>query len=226
MKRSPIKPGKPLQRRAPLRAAAPAKAEVKIPNARKCKVCGDLFRPSRGLQTWCTPECGVKLAGRLVAKKEAKAKTDDKRQTRAALEALKTLKELRAEAQNAFNRFVKFRDRLAGHGCICCGAPLDWDSGKPGGSVDAGHYMSRGSTIELAFDERNVNAQRKSCNRPGGTTRAKFAAGMAARYGQAVVDELEGPHDLPQLRHDDLRAIRDTYRAKANALEKVLRASP
>ena len=82
--------------------------------------------------------------------------------------------------------------------------------------------MSRGSSIELAFDERNVNAQAKSCNRPGGTTRAQFRAGMVERYGEAVVAELEGPHELTQLRHDDLRAIRDKYRKMANELAKSI----
>lgn len=88
--------------------------------------------------------------------------------------------------------------------------------------MDAGHYLSRGSSIELAFDERNVNAQAKSCNRPGGTTRAQFRDGMVERYGSAVVDELEGPHKLEQLRHDDLRAIRDKYRKMANDLSKSI----
>ena len=163
------------------------------------------------------------MAEHKAAKHRAKEQAQDKRQTRERLEAMKGLHTLRQEAQAAFNRYIRLRDRLAGHGCICCGAPLDWTSSKPGGAVDAGHYVSRGSAIELAFDERNVNAQRKSCNRPGGTTRDSFRAGMVARWGLAVVEELEGPHDLPKLRHDDLRQIRDTYRRKALELEKRLR---
>lgn len=220
LKRSPMKPGKPMQRRAPLRATPNAEAKVKPQGMRKCRVCAEPFRPARGIQTWCSPECGVKLAARLVEKKDAKAAADDKRKTRAQLEAMKPLGRLRAEAQAEFNRYIRARDRLAGHGCICCGAPLDWNSGKPGGAVDAGHFVSRGAAIELAFDERNVNAQRKGCNRPGGTTRDAFRAGMVARWGAEVVAELEGPQTLPQLRHDDLRAIRDTYRAKARQREK------
>ena len=91
--------------------------------------------------------------------------------------------------------------------------------------MDAGHFMSRGSSIELAFDERNVNAQAKSCNRPGGTTRAQFREGMVERYGEDVVNELEGPHELTQLRHDDLREIRDKYRRMANELAKSIENS-
>lgn len=221
MKRSPIK------RHTPLRASQDARVSSPAIRPRRCDArkggCGEMFTPARQMQKACGRRCAIAMIDLKNAKAAEKARREEAKSDRARKEALKTLKELRAEAQEQFNRFIKFRDRLAGHGCICCGAPLDWDSGKPGGSVDAGHFMSRGSSIELAFDERNVNAQRKSCNRAGGTTRAKFVAGMVARYGQAVVDELEGPHELPQLRHDDLRAIRDTYRRKANELEKLIR---
>lgn len=196
-------------------------AGIEPPTTRDCKVCEKPFSPRTSLQTICRTLCALKLeATKLRAAKEAAA--TNRRKTRKALEALKSLRQLRGEAQDAFNLFCRLRDRLAGHGCICCGAPLDWNSTKPGGAVDAGHFVSRGSAIELAFDERNVNAQRKGCNRPGGTTRAKFTAGMTERWGAAVVAELEGPHDVPHLKHDDLRKIRDTYRAKARALTKDL----
>jgi hypothetical protein len=158
-------------------------------------------------------------AQRQAAIEARKKNAADRRQTKAKLEAMKSLRKLRSEAQAAFNLFIRTRDRLAGYGCICCGEPLDWNSGIPGGSVDAGHFVSRGSAIELAFDERNVNAQRKSCNRPGGTTRDKFRAGMTERYGAEVVAELEGPQTLPHLKHDDLRRIKATYRAKARELQ-------
>lgn len=192
---------------------------------RKCDVCPKLFERRSTLHVVCSYACTVKRAKQKerAAKQAAKkAAADDRRDTRAKLEALKSLRELRSEAQAAFNAFIRYRDRLAGYGCICCGAPLDWNSSKPGGAVDAGHFISRGADIALAFDERNVNAQRKGCNRPNGTTRAKFTAGMTERWGVAVVEELEGPQSVQHLRHDDLRQIRDTYRRKANALKKQL----
>lgn len=196
----------------------PARASVKL---RRCKVCRNGFVPRSITHKACGPECAEVLGKQEAAKQAARAAIEDRKQTRAQLEALKTLKELRAEAQAAFNTYIRARDRKAKYGCICCGTPLDWNSGKPGGAVDAGHFVSRGSAIELAFDERNVNAQRKSCNRPGGTTRAKFTAGMIERWGAEVVAELEGPNDLPHLKHDDLRAIRDKYRAKAREVERA-----
>jgi hypothetical protein len=80
--------------------------------------------------------------------------------------------------------------------------------------------MSVGSCPELRFEPRNIHAQRKSCNRPGGTTRAAFRAGMIARVGLDVVEWLEGPHEPRKYTRDDLRAIRDEYRAKAREFAK------
>lgn len=221
MKRTPMK------RHTPLRASQPARASSPAIRPRRCDArkggCGEMFTPARKMQKACGRVCALAMIDAKNAKAAERARLEGARNDRARREALKTLRELRTEAQTEFNRFIRHRDRLAGWGCICCGAPLNWDSPKHGGEVDAGHYMGRGAAIELAFDERNVNAQRKSCNRPGGATRQEFRAGMVARWGLAVVEQLEGPHTLPQLRHDDLRQIRDTYRRKANALEKLIR---
>lgn len=211
-------------KRTPFKAKPTAPGERKPVKPKTCARskggCGERFTPARPLQDACGPICALAMAAARRQKQEARAALEDRKQTRAQLEALKSLKELRAEAQAAFNRFIRLRDRRAGHACICCGQPLNWTSSLTGGDVDAGHFLSRGARPELAFDERNVNAQRKGCNRTGGTTYPKFRAGMVARYGEDVVAELEGPHAMPHLKHDDYRQIRDTYRLKARALEK------
>jgi len=216
MKRSPM------NRKTPLRAK-PADGARPAPRPVKCKAPGCENRFVRRSMTHkaCGPECAAALARIVNQRAAARAAIDDRKQTRAQLEALKGLKELRAEAQAAFNRYIRLRDRRAGHACICCGEPLNWTSSLTGGDVDAGHFLSRGARPELAFDERNVNAQRKGCNRTGGTTYTRFRAGMVARYGEEVVAQLEGPHPMPHLKHDDYRQIRDAYKLKARALEKV-----
>lgn len=226
MKRSAPMKRTPFRTKPPGAAATP---KVARPKLRTCAAagCRERFVPRGDKHRACSGDCSQKVveqdkskAARIEAKRVAALAAEDKRTTRTKLEAMKPLKELKAEAQAEFNRYIRLRDRIARHGCICCGAPLDWNSGMPGGAVDAGHFMSRGSSPELAFDERNVSAQRKSCNRPGGTTREKFRAGMVARWGEAVVVDLEGPHAQPHLKHDDYRQIRDTYKLKARALEK------
>lgn len=223
MKRTPMKRGKPLERSAPLRATAPAKAEAKLPNVRKCKVCREPFRPARALQTWCSPECGVTLAGRLLAKKKAKDAADEKRQTRAQLEALKTVPELKKEAQVAFNAWVRARDQAAGHGCICCGRPLDWGmKGMRGHSVDAGHYRSTGSADHLRFHEDNCHAQAVYCNRNGAGRAVDYRIGLIKRIGLAAVEALESNNVTAKWDRDELRTLRDTYRRRAREVLKGL----
>ena len=207
-------------KRSPLVRKAPDKATLTVkPRKAKCKHCGATFERFDMRKTWCSPECGAQLALKALEKARQKAKAAEKREDTAKRQAMKPLGELRAEAQSAFNAFIRERDKQAGHGCICCGKPLDWWSDIPGGKVDAGHFMSRGSSPALAFDERNVSAQRKACNRPGGTTRDSFRAGMVARWGAAVVEELEGPHAPKQYRADEFRRIKAEYTAKLKALK-------
>ena len=149
-------------------------------------------------------------------KLRAKAVRAEKRQDREKREAGKSIRKLIAEAQTAFNAFIRTRD--AKQPCICCGKPFEPQ--RPGGSMDAGHYMSRGSSCQLRFDEANVHGQRKNCNRPGGTTRASFRAGMIARVGLAEVERLERDDGVHKWTHDELRAIRDQYKAKAKVLKR------
>lgn len=129
---------------------------------------------------------------------------------------MRRLPELIAEAQAAFNAFIRARD--AGLPCICCGQPFE--PMKPGGSVDAGHFRSRSSAGHLRFNEDNCFAQRKNCNRPGGTTYGAFRAGVVARIGEARVAALENDNAPHKWTREELIAIRDTYKAKLKEMKR------
>jgi predicted nucleic acid-binding Zn ribbon protein len=171
-------------------------------SVKSCQVCGDPFAPFRSTQRVCGAKCARQVP--IITRKAERAETKARR------EALKSLGEWTRDAQTALNAYIRFRDRH--QSCICCGKPFE--PSKPGGSVDAGHYLSIGSAVHLRFDERNVHAQRKNCNRPGGTTRAAFRAGMIARIGLEAVEALEADQTVKQYRADDLKGIRDFYRTK------------
>lgn len=182
----------------------------KPPLCRHCKVrMPDTTQPIHD-------ECVSPWWAKEQARKLKRQAVKERRETKQALEKHKRRGDLMAEAQTAFNRFIRLRD--AGQTCICCGKPFEPQ--RPGGSVDAGHYLSRGSAPHLRFDERNVHAQRKNCNRPGGTTREAFRAGMIQRIGLEAVEALECDQSLKKYTDDDLRAIKTTYAAKARAIEK------
>lgn len=177
----------------------------------ECEHCHKPFVRRSTMQKLCgSYRCAV---GWIKAREKAE-RADFKRRK----EAVKPRKTLMAEAQQAFNAFIRQRDH--GKPCICCGSPMNWNSDRPGGEIDAGHYLSIGSAPHMRFIEGNVHAQRKSCNKPGGAKRHAFRAGMIARIGLAAVEVLEADQTLRKYTADDLRSIRDRYRAKARSLKE------
>lgn len=162
-------------------------------------------------------DCQVAYAQQVADKRATVRAKEERQQVKARKEKAKRPQDLKAEARTAFHAYVRARDIAAGYGCIDCGKPFEPQ--KPGGSVDAGHYLSRGSAPHLAFDERNVHAQRKNCNRPGGATAAEYRVGLVARIGVEAVEALEADQEVRRYRGDDYRSIRDMYREKLKAIK-------
>lgn len=173
-----------------------------------CKVCGKEFTPARPLQAVCSPRCAAKL-GKL-------KKAQDKRETRAKKEAIKSLPELIKEAQAAFNQFIRLRDN--GKGCFVCGKPLA--IGGVGGGFDAGHFLSRGAAPQHRYKETNCFGECKACNRPWGATPNALRLGAIARVGLAAVEALESDNAPHKWTKDEVRGIRDEYRARVNRMKK------
>lgn len=219
MKRSTPLKRTPFKAKA-VSASTRATAAVKPKTCTKSKGgCGAKFIPARPMQCACGIPCALNIAAMAKAKEAKKAAADDKRQTRAKLEAMKGLPDLLAEAQREFNRFIRLRD--AGMPCICCGQPLG--DQRFGGASDAGHYRSVGSAPHLRFDERNCHAQRKVCNNHKAGNHVEYRAGLIRRIGLEAVEALEADQAAKKYTRDQVRQIRDNYRREANALAKRLK---
>lgn len=187
---------------------------------KKCKGCREPFIPQRALQQACSPKCAQAIAQRNREKAEKRAATIEKQKTRAALEAMKTVPQLLAEADRAFCAYIRARDKAAGHPCISSGQPLDWS----GNNVDAGHYRSRGAASHLRYDERNCHAQAKRENRYKGGNVVEYRARLIARIGLEAVEDLEADSSTHKWTRDELREIRDTYRRKLREMLKARKA--
>lgn len=195
-----------MKRSTPLkRSAFKPQATVK---PKECDFCGEDFFPARPMQVVCSPACA--------SRKVRRQKKDEAAATRAAKEAAKGVQVLKVEAQEAVNAWVRLRD--AGKGCFVCGAPLQL--GGLGGGFDAGHIRSRSQADHLRYDERNVHGQCKPCNAPGSTKDHVMREAAARLLGQEVADELYADNRVHKWQRDELRQIRDTYRAKARQLKK------
>lgn len=145
---------------------------MRKPSRRKCKVCGEYFVPKfHDIRIrWCCPEHGAILAMEERQKEKVKAAAKrikeskdkeraERRDLKARKVALKTKTQWRSEAQAAFNRYVRLRD--AGKPCISCGRLPEQ---KFGGTMDCGHYRTRGAAAHLAFNLHNTAAQCVYCN--------------------------------------------------------------
>lgn len=185
-----------------------------------CKVCRAKFEPHQPMATVCSPGCALTLAQSKRAKAEKVAQVQERRADKAKREKLKTKGEWTREAQAAFNAFIRARD--AGQPCICCGRTST--GATSGGEWDAGHYRSRGSAPHLRFDERNVHAQLKQCNRYAFGNAVGYRAGLIERIGQEAVDALEADQAPRHYSIEQLRGIKAHYTSLARALKKRAQA--
>lgn len=211
------------------------------PARRKCKNpdCREWFHPTFQNQTWCSPDCGTVLAMAEREKKRQKAIQEAERQRKERVQqekqslkvrklAVKPTSYFKAQAQQAFNAFIRARDY--DQPCISCG-----ETNPPelhGGQWDCGHFKTVGGFPELRFEERNAFRQCKSCNAgsakygaKAATVAQQYEASLVARFGQELVDWLNGPHEMTHYRREDFIRIRDEYRKKTHELLKYQEAA-
>lgn len=167
-----------------------------------CKACGLRYVPERPLQSACSVACAITL-GRSTRQK-AERKSDQKKR-----EQLKTLSQLRAEAQKEFNAYIRARDH--GKPCISCGR-------HHAGQLHAGHYLTTGAHPELRYEPKNCHLQCQPCNTHLSGNLVEYRKGLIVRYGQELVDWLEGPHEPKHYSRDDLVLEKLKWRKLARML--------
>lgn len=187
----------------------------------RCKHCqGKLETGQRILHPACIDDFSIAEAARIERKKAKEARDAakvERAETRRRKEAAKHPQQLKKEAEREFNAYIRARD--ANLPCISCGAPPPDLSGLHAGR-DAGHYRSVGSASHLRFHEDNVHAQCVHCNQWGAGRAVDYRIGLIARIGEARVVALETNNTVRKWQPDELRAIRDTYRAKLKEMKK------
>ena len=177
-------------------------AQSPKPKLSRCKVCRTPFQKRSMAHIACTPKCALSLAA---AAREKKAKADYQRRK----EAIKPRSTWLAEAQTAFNAFIRARD--AHLPCISCARFHT-------GSYDAGHYRTVGSMPALRFDEDNCHRQCVPCNQHKSGNVVEYRIGLVARIGAERVARLEGPHAAAKYTIEDAKAIKAAYKAKLKQL--------
>jgi hypothetical protein len=187
----------------------------------RCKHCREKFTPERTGQIVHAACIEGYMAAQIAkrqrqqeAKRRAEAKVE-RAETRRRKEALKRIPDLIADAQEAFNAFIRARDK--GKGCFVCGRPF---APVPGQVQHAGHVRSRGAAGHLRFHEDNVLGECEGCNGPHGARPHQIKAGAIARIGQAAFDALENDNTPHKWTREELVEIKTTYRQKLRELQK------
>lgn len=193
-----------------IRTSIPVKKALK---PRRCRSCGNSFQPISSMSKACSVPCALDLVRQANARKEARAKREERAATRVAKEKVKTRGTHLKELQAAFNAWIRMRD--AGLPCISCGRPASWQ-----GQWDAGHYMSRGSSPALRFDPANVHKQCLPCNRHQSGFLVAYRVNLVKKIGLAEVERLEGPHLPLKLTIPEIQEMKAFYRAEVRRLKR------
>lgn len=201
MKRTGFKP-----RTSPLRATAPAKAEV--PTSRcKAKGCRVRFVKLSMNHRACSVEC----ARIVVAQdKEDKARQET-RLHRAKLADSKPLSHWLKLTEAVVNAYVRQRDE--GQPCISCGT---WETA----AWQAGHCLSVGAHPELRFDLDNIHRQCLRCNVHLSGNQAEYIRRLPEKIGVERVNRLLGPHPAAHYTREGLAQLRAEVRRMAKELER------
>lgn len=190
---------------------------------RKCKICNEWFIPEKDFEKWCSQEHKEELAIRIYrTDREKKQKAFKKQQREKEIKArdklkirklsVKPLKYFTQQAQNAFNAYIRYRDR--DEPCISCERFHE-------GQYHAGHYRTTGANPELRFNEDNCHKQCAPCNNHLSGNIEKYTPNLIAKIGQERFDILMGFHELPKWKREDYERIRDYYRKKIKELKDV-----
>jgi hypothetical protein len=135
---------------------------------------------------------------------------------RKALSPSKNTKSLaKGRAWDWFSKFIRLRDADE-HGyikCITCGTRRHWRD-----RVDAGHFVTRAKESTL-FDEKNVHAQCKGCNRFQGGKFLEHGVAINRKYGPGTKERLE----IKALQHckrtlTDYLFIEQTYKLRVKTI--------
>lgn len=116
--------------------------------------------------------------------------------------------------QKLANRYARLRDCNGEGGamCISCYGWFDFDE------LDGGHFIPATSQV-VRYDERNINAQCRKCNRFLHSNARNYYKGMIRKYGIAVTEELEAQeHRTKKWTLEELAVIEVYYKEKIASL--------
>ena len=170
---------------------------------KKCKICKNVFEPTKPLQQVCGWECAIELS------KTKRIKTVRKEVKEARLK-LKSRSDWLKDTQVVFNKYIRLRDQ--DDGCISCGS-------KSAYAYHAGHYRSIGSAGHLRFNEHNCHRQCSACNTHLSGNLIRYRLGLIRKIGIHAVETLESDNDTIKIGIEEIKILKAYFSAKIKTHE-------
>ncbi len=164
-----------------------------------CDVCGKEYEKQKMGQKVCSPGCAIEYS------RAERAYFEDKRPRKA-----KTKSDTRAEAQAAFNKYIRVRD---GNVCISCGTTT--------GQFHAGHYRTRAAAPQLAFNHFNCHSQCAQCNNYKSGNITAYRDRLVRKIGEEKVLLIEADQRVAQFSEAYLERVKSIYNRRARHLERL-----
>lgn len=113
-----------------------------------------------------------------------------------------------------FSKFIRARDTGHDNTFVCCSCSRV----MPYEQADAGHFINR-RFMRVRWDERNVHAQCRSCNRFSEGNQVGYFRFMQKKYGDEVIDLLQALKNQPHKWTDfELEILIKEYQQKLKNL--------
>ena len=123
---------------------------------------------------------------------------------------------LKNKLDRIFSLYIRLRDaNPQGYTrCISCGKIVPWKE------ADCGHFINR-SHMATRYNEKNCNAQCRSCNRFDEGNNIGYIRGLIKKYGQGVIDELEIlKHQESHWTEFEYKSLIEHYKQKVKELHE------
>lgn len=174
---------------------------------KKCRICRELFSPWNSTQVACSPKCAIQIVS---DKKEKLARKENAIQKL----KLKTKAQWAAEAQAAFNSFIRERDK--GKPCISCDKP---DNGNH--QRHASHYRSVGACSSLRFNTGNVHASCSTCNGILSGNLIEYRIRLVKKLSVEHVEWLESQNGIVRYDIDYLKRVKQIFKKRTAIYKKL-----
>jgi len=126
----------------------------------------------------------------------------------------KTLKYWKTKIDKPFHEYIRRRDADNDSGycqCISCDKPIHFTES------DAGHFISRGK-LATRWDERNVNAQCRKCNRFEYGRQFEYSLKIGTELAEQLLQESRAVFKLMEHEYQE---IFETYRDKLKEIKDL-----